>query len=222
MKTSESITKISPAIVKAMGVMGVAEKDGTNPHFNSKYATLASAVQASRAALSENGLCAMQDQGGVTDHNTIVLTTRILHTSGEWIETVCEAKPKSFTPQDIGSSITYLRRYGLMAALGIPPEDDDGNGGSRGEQQPDIKTPQAKNGKPKNDGTRKIFKSLQDDVYGSAQDVDALTIWAESPSTKEQINQLPLDWQNDIRKIYQDELLAGRAALALTKLENAA
>lgn len=143
MKTSESIAKIAPALVKAMGAMGGASKDGKNPHFRSSYPTLASAVNACRDILAENGLCAMQDQGGITEHNTVMLTTRIMHTSGEWIETVCEAKPKSFTPQDIGSSITYLRRYGLMTALGIPAEDDDGNTASLSKQQPDVKARQA-------------------------------------------------------------------------------
>lgn len=220
MKTSETIKEISPALVKAMGTMGVAHKDGKNPHFKSKYATLASAVEASRAALSDNGLCAIQNPGDITDHNTLSLTTRVLHTSGEWIETVCEAKPKSFTPQDIGSSITYLRRYGLMAALGIAPEDDDGNLGSHGDQQEDVKPRKAKNGAPKNDVTRAVFKELQANIYAASGDVDGLTIWAESEETKSQIKTLPEDWQSDVRAIYKKELFAAREDQ--TKMENAA
>jgi hypothetical protein len=140
MKTSETITKIAPALVKAIGSIQGAAKDGKNPHFRSSYATLSSVVDAARLPLLENGIAVVQCQGGITESNTVVMSTRLLHTSGEWLETVCEAKPKSFTPQDIGSSITYLRRYGLMAAVNMPAEDDDGNGSSLGKQQDDVKS----------------------------------------------------------------------------------
>lgn len=209
MLTSETIKEIAPAMAKSFGAIRGAEKDGKNKHFGSEYATLASALEACRTPMAEAGLFVVQDQGGITDHNTIVLKTRIVHTSGEWMETVCEAKPKSFTPQDIGSSITYLRRYGLMAALGFAPDDDDdGNSASQGKQQPDIKTAPAKNGNGKNPKTRKIFEDLQGDIYAAGKDLDALTIWAESDQTKEAISQLPADWQNDIRRIYRDEKTA--------------
>ena len=206
MQTSETIKEIAPALAKAIGVMTGATKDGKNPHFKSSYATLASAVDACRGPLAENGLFTVQDQGGITDHNTIILKTRIFHASGEWIETTCEAKPKSFTPQDIGSSITYLRRYGLMTALGIPAEDDDGNSASQGKQQEDIKKPSpVKNGKGKTPETRKIFSDLQANIYAAGGDLDALTIWGEDPNTKKLINELPADWQNDVRGLYASE-----------------
>lgn len=200
MNTSEEITKIAPALVSAMGSIGGAKKDGKNPHFRSSYATLGSVIEACQAVLTANELCFIQDQGGITEHNTVVMTTRLMHSSGEWIDTVCEAKPKSFTPQDIGSAITYLRRYGLMTALGIPAEDDDGNGASRGTQET------AKSGKPKNEETRKVFKDLQADIYAAGQDLDALTIWSEQQSTKDAIDLLPDDWANQVRQIYKDEI----------------
>jgi len=202
MKTSETIKEIAPALVKAIGSMGAAVKDGKNPHFKSSYATLASAVEASREALLSNGICAMQDQGGITEHNTVILTTRLLHTSGEWIDTVCEAKPKSFTPQDIGSSITYLRRYGLMAALGMPPEDDDGNKGSQGEQQADIKSTKRSAGK--GPAQRALYAELQKEVDACGKDLDCLTILGESEEFKCRIGQLSDDWQNDIRARWKD------------------
>lgn len=208
MKTSETIKEIAPALAKAIGAMGAAAKDGKNPHFRSTYATLASAVDAARAPLAENGLFVMQDQGGITEHNTIVLKTRIMHTSAEWIETICEAKPKSFAPQDIGSSITYLRRYGLMTALGIPADDDDGNAASQGKQEPDVKPRPAKNGNGKTPQTREIYKDLSANIEAAGTDLDALQIWAESDETKAQIAQLPADWQNDIRGEYRDAKIA--------------
>ena len=207
MRTSEDITTIAPALVKAMGSIGGAKKDGKNPHYRSSYATLGSVIEACQSVLTDNELCFMQDQGGITEHNTVVMTTRILHSSGQWIDTVCEAKPKSFAPQDVGSSITYLRRYGLMTALGIPAEDDDGHSASTGEQQKVKSSSSKKSGASKTESTRKIFKDLQDNIHAAEGDIDALTIWGEAQSTKDAINQLPADWQNDIRSLYKAEKL---------------
>ena len=199
MKTSETIKEIAPALVKAIGSMSGAEKDGKNPHFKSSYPTLASAVNAARSALMANGICVIQDQNGITEHNTVSLLTRLLHTSGEWIETACEAKPKSFTPQDIGSSITYLRRYGLMAALNIPAEDDDGNSASLGQQGPDAKKPK-KSGASKGPASRALYSELEQEIDACGTDLDALQLLSESKEFQYRIKQLPTDWQASIRE----------------------
>lgn len=199
MKTSETITKIAPALVKAINAMGGASKDADNPFFKSKYTTLGNAVAAAKEALTKNDICVLQDQNGITEHSTVNLVTRLLHSSGEWIETTCEAKPKSFTPQDIGSSITYLRRYGLMAALSIPSEDDDGNGASQGTQQPDVKQPK-KNGASKNQAVRKLYSDLEGEIDACGDDLDALTLLSESDEFRSKIKELPADWQRSIRE----------------------
>ncbi len=130
-KMSPTIGKLAEALAKAQGKMKHAIKDSDNPFFRSKYADLASVVDASRPALVENGLSIVQ----YTEGN--ILYTMLLHSSGEWIRGHIELKPMrqvkdkgwedSHDPQSYGSCITYARRYAMAAIAGVATEDDDGN-----------------------------------------------------------------------------------------------
>ena len=118
--------KIAAAFVKAQKGFGAALKTSTNPHFKSRYADLSACVEAVIDSLNDNGIGLMQNfhesEGGVT------VETVFIHESGDTL-----SGGKLFVPatkqdaQGFGSAITYGRRYGLMAACGIAPEDDDGN-----------------------------------------------------------------------------------------------
>lgn len=131
---SESIAQLATALSKAQGKMTHAIKDANNPFFHSKYADLASVVEASRPALVANGLSVIQ----CTEGN--VLWTMLLHESGEWIKGRIELRPmrqvkdsgwvESHDPQSYGSCITYARRYAMAAITGVATEDDDGNAAS--------------------------------------------------------------------------------------------
>jgi hypothetical protein len=128
MRTSESIKEIASALAKAQAKMRPASKDAINPHFKSKYADLSAIVEACREPLSVNGIAIVQD-ATLSDRGADV-TTRLLHSSGEWLEfgplTVPMGKSDA---HGVGSAITYAKRYGLSAAVGIAAdEDDDGNG----------------------------------------------------------------------------------------------
>lgn len=131
-KTSESISKISSALIKAQQEIKVAIYDATNPHFRSKYASLGSVVEACKEALNKNKIVFIQ--GSHSDKELpkmICVTTRLLHESGEYIEDTIAVPYVQDTPQALGSSLTYARRYGLSSLLGIvSDEDDDGNSGS--------------------------------------------------------------------------------------------
>ncbi len=117
---------IAAALVKAQKAFGPALKSSTNPHFKSKYADLAACVEAVIDGLNGAGIALIQKQhphdGGVC------VETIFVHESGETFSagmlTVPAAKQD---PQGYGSALTYARRYSLMAACGIAPEDDDGN-----------------------------------------------------------------------------------------------
>jgi len=65
-----------------------------------------------------------------SERDEIVLDTRLLHSSGEWIEGRMTLPVSKADAQGYGSALTYARRYGLCAAVGIAPEDDDGNAAS--------------------------------------------------------------------------------------------
>jgi len=125
MKSSDTLTKISPALVKAINAIESIKKSADNPFFKSKYANLESVIEAAHDALSANGLAVMQGPGPM-DGNCITLTTRLIHESGEWIETDFSLPAGKMDPQAAGSAITYARRYSLMAMLCIPAVDDDG------------------------------------------------------------------------------------------------
>lgn len=129
MKTSESISKVSPAFLAAQKAITFAAKDATNPHFKNTYADLPAVIDAIKAALNDNELAFLQT-GSPSDDGCLHLTTRLLHTSGEWIEdTLVMPLPKQ-DPQGYGSAMTYARRYALSAITGLYQDDDDGNAGS--------------------------------------------------------------------------------------------
>jgi hypothetical protein len=123
-RRSETCAALFAALAAAQAKIEAADRDGTNPHFRSKYATLASVIEASREPLAANKLCVIQIPGNLGDN--IAVTTILGHASGEWYESTLYVAPAKFDAQSIGSVITYLRRYARAAIIGIAPEDDDG------------------------------------------------------------------------------------------------
>jgi hypothetical protein len=126
---SPSIGAIAAALAKAQGVVHAAAKSTINPHFKSKYADLASVWDVIREPLSVNGLAVVQMPSNVP--GGVVITTMLLHTSGEFLRSrliIPVSKPDA---QGYGSAITYGRRYSLSAMVGVAAdEDDDGNAAS--------------------------------------------------------------------------------------------
>jgi len=122
-RTSESIAQLASALALAQGEITVAVKDATNPFHKNRYATLASTWEACRAALSKNGLSVIQPVRA--KGKVVLITTRLMHASGEWIEETLLMTAGQDTPQGIGGTITYGRRYALSAMVGVAPDDDD-------------------------------------------------------------------------------------------------
>lgn len=119
---SELHKAMAEAFVKIEG----AVKDKENPHFRSKYADLGNVVEAIKPALASSGLWFTQ-----VIHNTpgfASVETLIMHSSGEQFSCGITSVPiLKNDAQGYGSALTYARRYGLSAAFGVAPEDDDGN-----------------------------------------------------------------------------------------------
>lgn len=126
---------IATALVKAQKAFGPALKTHTNPAFRSKYADLSACIEAVMDALNDNGIAMIQQTR--EDSTGVTVETVFVHESGEQISSgplhVPAAKQD---PQGYGSALTYARRYSLMAACGIAPEDDDGNAARKAE--PDV------------------------------------------------------------------------------------
>jgi ERF superfamily len=140
MKTSEAINEISAALAKAQGEIANPAKDAQNPHFRSSYADLASGVNAIRSPLAKHGLAYLQATR--LDGEILMVDTRISHVSGQWIESEFPACRFPAKPQEVGSALTYARRYALFALIGIAGEDDDGNAANANEtpaRKPPVK-----------------------------------------------------------------------------------
>ena len=118
--------KIAAAFVKAQTGFGPALKTSNNPFFKSKYADLSVVVEAIIDALHSNGIALLQNCH--ESDSGVIVETIFLHESGEQISCGKLHVPAAKNdPQGYGSALTYARRYSLMAACGIAPEDDDGN-----------------------------------------------------------------------------------------------
>jgi hypothetical protein len=136
MQTSESINEVAKAMALAQGSIRPASKSSVNPHLKSKYADIASVWDAIREPLSTNGLAALQDL--TADEFGVSVKTRIVHSSGQWMEFGPLAIPMTKRdPQGFGSACTYAKRYALCAVLGIVSgdEDDDGDKCTRDYQE---------------------------------------------------------------------------------------
>jgi len=103
-------------------------KDGQNPHYASRYATLGAVLAAVRPVLARHGLAVVQDVRTETSGDRLVVsvTTRLL-AEGESLDCgpASVSLPATAGPQAVGSAITYLRRYSLQAAVGVASADDD-------------------------------------------------------------------------------------------------
>lgn len=120
-------SELFAALAKAQGEIGGAKKDTANPFHKSKYADLASVWEAIREPFSKNGLSIVQEPFDGPE-GCVGLRTTLGHTSGAQMTSAFTQKLKDATnPQVVGSALTYMRRYALMAVAGVAPVDDDGN-----------------------------------------------------------------------------------------------
>jgi len=119
---SEHIDQIATALSVLQSKLATVDKAAANPFFKSKYTPLEDIVDSFRPHLAALGLAFTQSAAWI-DGRTVMIT-RVLHATGQWIESAFPLEPvpdKSgfVTPQGWGSASTYARRYGLQAALGI-------------------------------------------------------------------------------------------------------
>lgn len=149
LRTSEPKEQLAPlfeALGKAQADMKPAEFDRTNPHFNARYATLASVWASIREPLTKNGLAVIQS---LTGPELKILTTRLAHKTGAWIETDVPVLIDRSGMQPLGSALTYAKRYGLSALTGaIADDDDDGNASQATKPGPKAQTPRKPNDAP--------------------------------------------------------------------------
>lgn len=111
------------AFVKAQSEMKHAALDSFNPHYKSRFASLQSVIDAAKPALNANGIAFIQKS--VPTENGIGVET-VLYGYGEEISTgIVEMPAQKASPQNVGSALTYAKRYSLAMAVGIAADEDD-------------------------------------------------------------------------------------------------
>ncbi len=134
--------QIAAAFVKAKREFSPALKEKNNPAFRSKYADLGACLEAVNDALLNCGIAVYQETS--EDQTGVTVETVFMHESGETLRCGKLHVPASKQdPQGYGSALTYARRYALMTACGIAPEDDDGNAASKAPQRQAVEYVQA-------------------------------------------------------------------------------
>lgn len=199
MTRSDSINELATALAKAQAKIEAAPKDNTAKvkgktrdgreiEYSYSYSTLADVWAACRAPLSENGLAVIQTV--VTKGRTVIVTTMLAHSSGQWISEELGMDAADEKPQSVGSAITYARRYALGAIVGVvSEEDDDGNtangnthqtqrkpavtGGQHGQAAPQA-APVASR-----DGDSDAFEGFKKAILGSKTDKEREGIYKE-------------------------------------------
>lgn len=142
MNTSEQIGQLAKALAAAQIELTNPALNKVNPHFKSKYADLANVLNAVRPILGKHGIAIMQIPN--TLDTAILLHTRLIHTSGEWIESTYPVSNIG-KHQDMGAALTYAKRQALAAMVAVAgEEDDDGNEATKQTLQPAAFTKPAK------------------------------------------------------------------------------
>ena len=129
MLQSESIKELATALSKVQGQIKPAIKDSANPNFKSTYADLEAGWDACREPLTKNGLAILQAPGNFFE-GRMWLITRLMHSSGEWIEQEMSIPVAKQDSHGCLGAITYMRRSCLASFVGIVQVDDDGNAAS--------------------------------------------------------------------------------------------
>ena len=162
--------EFAKALVKFRAEVKNASKDATNPFFKSKYADLASVIEAIREPMANSGLTYFQrTHESLEAPDAAIIETYIIHESGESLPGGrVFVMPTKRDPQGFGSAMTYARRYSLITAVGIATEDDDGNEASRvpvvNSQQKTLRVPK----EPDTDGAElahEMAQSTEPDSY---------------------------------------------------------
>lgn len=194
MTASAELNELGKALASAQAEMKNAKLNKVNPHFKSKYADLAEIRDTVTPALTKNGIAVVQ--GTDATDNGLVVFTRLIHASGQWIESRFPIPYDK--PQTMGSGITYGRRYTLSAVCNIAAdEDDDGNAANEKPVMPSVNgTPGASKA-----GSRATYDAFVKAIR-SAPTVKALADWHKQNVTE--IDKLPPDWLDELRVEYTD------------------
>lgn len=132
MQKSESIAQLAAALSQAQAEFPTVAKSADNPFFKSKYATLASIIEAVQPTLGKHGLSVSQLVSTDVEKKLVIVASILMHKSGEYISGEFSMPVTDWKAQGLGSAITYASRYSLAPLLRVASDkdDDDGNAAS--------------------------------------------------------------------------------------------
>ncbi len=136
MNSSPEIDKLAPALLAAQQAVCSPRIDSTakTDKYSYRYASLPEVRNAIVPIFLSQGLAIVQVPG-VGDRGPR-LVTRLIHSSGQWIEVgEVELPAARQDPQGYGSALTYARRYSLLCAAAIAPDEDDDGAAAMPQQQ---------------------------------------------------------------------------------------
>ena len=197
MRTSESIGKIAPALVKAQAAIRFAVKDSVNPHLKNRYADLASVITACKEHLNTEGIAVIQ-MPEPSEPGYLSLTTRLQHESGEWLEATASCPLPKSDPQGYGSALTYTRRYSLAAAVGLYQDDDDAEDATPKKKQSTVKP------------TAGVFESLTEPAQRRCMAAAEAT---ERSMTQGGVEAATIQWLMEKKDLSTDEQVAAWSLL---------
>lgn len=160
--------KIYTKLLNAKKSIGKVHKNAKNPHFKNNYADINALIEAVEPILLENGLVLLQPV-----LNGKVITRIVDVETGENVESIMEL-PTLSNPQQMGSAITYYRRYTLQSLLSLQADDDDGNAASK----PQPKAKPTLNEKGFNQAIERIIAG-EIELVGKIKDTYTLTTQQE-------------------------------------------
>ena len=203
MQTSDKIDALAGALAKAQGELKNIEKGKINPHFKSRYADIADGLEVIRPVLSKHALSVVQVTSVNPDTGVFILFTRLLHSSGQWIESSYPLPTGK--AQEQGSAITYARRYSLFSLIGTAgtDEDDDGNAANTAAPQA-PKTVSKKASQVDKDHLMQLAKHV------ASEGTEALREWWPKLKQEERLSFSPEEI-NDL-KAAAEQVSAGEAA----------
>ena len=183
---TEKQTSMTEALCAVRPHIRNARLDKTNPHFKSKYASLAAVLEAI-APFADYGI-AVNETTGYDAEGRFVLTTQLSH-KGEKVVCVFPL-PENLDSQKMGSALTYARKFSLSTLCGISgDEDDDGeaNRGAKGaHKKPPVKKAIIHDAVEPSQRAMDFMEAIR-----GCKSTEDLKAWANIPAVKSDLKGMP-------------------------------
>jgi hypothetical protein len=121
-------TNLTKALLVALRNIENPTKNAKNPFLKNQYADIKAVLDTCKQELLDAGVVLFQGSRLAENGWVEIYTTFIHGESGEERTETVVFQPKDVGPQGSAGLLTYGRRYGLFAALGLAAVDDDDDG----------------------------------------------------------------------------------------------